>query len=90
LEKSTALQKHVRIAYLDLGAVLTQQKEYAKAITALKRAEQLDPAQPDAPYRLGRVYRALGRAVEAEAEFEKVKKLHQELDAAVSVMMPEP
>ena len=56
LEKATRQRKDLRIAYLDLGAVLTQLKRNPEALTALQRAIALDSSQPDAHFRLGRLY----------------------------------
>jgi tetratricopeptide (TPR) repeat protein len=83
LEKSLQHKNDLRIAYFDLGTVRMAQKNYPAALKALKRAVELDPTQPDAHYRLGRVYRALGKTAEAEAEFVATKSLHQKADAAV-------
>jgi predicted Zn-dependent protease len=83
LEKSLQHKNDLRIAYFDLGAVRMAQKNYPATIKALKRAIELDPTQPDAHYRLGRVYRALGKTAETEAEFAATKSLHQKADAAV-------
>ena len=40
-----------------------------------REAIRLDPSKPDAHYRLGRLWLALGRQQEAEAEFAEVKQL---------------
>jgi len=90
LEMSIQQKKDVRIAYLDLGAARMYQKQYLAALKALQRAVELDPTQPDAHYRLGRVYQALGNSAEAEREFTKTKTLHQKADAAVVLIRPTP
>jgi Tfp pilus assembly protein PilF len=46
-------------------------------VAALRRAVELDPAQPDAHYRLGRTYQAMGKAEESQKEFAKVRALHE-------------
>jgi Flp pilus assembly protein TadD len=63
-----------------LGAVLAQRQQYADAVTALQRAVELDPTQPDAHYRLGRVYGSMGNAVAAQKEFARVRELHEKAD----------
>ena len=88
LEKSLQRTKDLRIAYLDLGAVRTQQKQYPAAVKALQRAIALDPTEPDAHYRLGRVYQLTGKKAEAEQEFAKTRELHQKADAAVVIKVP--
>jgi tetratricopeptide (TPR) repeat protein len=62
------------------GSVLIQKKQYPEAIVALRRAVELDPAQPDAHYRLGRAYQAMGKAAESQKEFAKVRELHEKSD----------
>jgi Flp pilus assembly protein TadD len=70
-----------------LGTILTRQKQYGDAITALRRAVDLDPAQPDAHYRLGRVYQAMGNARRSEKEFARVRELHQKADESLASKM---
>jgi tetratricopeptide (TPR) repeat protein len=77
LKKAVELNHEIRIAYLDLGAILTEQKQYQEGITALERAEKLDASEPDAHFRLARAYQATGRAADAKREFAKVRELHQ-------------
>ena len=66
----------------------TQQKQYPAAVKALQRAVALDPTEPDAHYRLGRVYQLKGKKAEAEQEFAKTRELHQKADAAVVIKVP--
>ena len=58
LRKAVELRNDIRIAYLDMGAILTQQNHTQEAIAALQHAEGLDTSQPDAHLRLGRLYQA--------------------------------
>jgi tetratricopeptide (TPR) repeat protein len=88
LEKSVQQKSDLRIAYLDLGAVRMQQKQFPASLKALQRAVELDPTQPDAHYRLGRVYQALGSTRDAQREFAKTRTLHQKADAAVVLTKP--
>ena len=62
LTRAIAIRQDIRIAQLDLGVLLTQQKKYPEALAALRRAEQLDPEQPEVHFRLGRLYQAMGDA----------------------------
>ena len=39
--------------------------------------DDLDPTEPDAHYRLARIYMASGQKQKADAEFLKTKSLHQ-------------
>ena len=65
----------VRIAYLDLSTIYMKQNKRPQEIDALQHAIALDPAQPDAHYRLARAYQAIGKQAEARVEFAKSKEL---------------
>jgi tetratricopeptide (TPR) repeat protein len=90
LEKASRQRKDLRIAYLDLGAVLMELKRNPEALTALQRAVALDPSQPDAHFRLGRLYQVMGQNEKAAQEFAKVQQLHQKADEDVASKMPKP
>ena len=77
LRQAISLKQDIRIAYLDLGAAQAQLKNYPEAVKALNRAVELDPNQSDAHYRLANVYKSMGNASAAQAEFAKVRKLQQ-------------
>lgn len=80
LRKSIQLKSDIRIANIDLGVILAQQKQYADAAAALQDAIALDPAEPDAHYRLARVYREMGKVAESQKEFAKVRELKAKAD----------
>jgi tetratricopeptide (TPR) repeat protein len=88
LKKATELRNDIRVAYLDIGAILLEQKKYPEALDALLHAEKLDPAQPDAHYRLARLYRAVGNAAAAKREFAKVGELQEKTEELVPKMSP--
>ncbi len=90
LKKATELRNDIRVAYLDIGAILLEQKKYPDALDALLHAEKLDPAQPDAHYRLARLYRAVGNAAAAKREFAKVAELQEKTEELVPKMSPPP
>ena len=91
LNKAIHLRNDIRIAYLDIGAILSEQKRYQEALAALLRAEQLDPAQPDAHYRLARIYRAIGNVLAAQREFARVGELNEKAeDMAPKMSRPMP
>ena len=87
LKKAVQLRDDLRIAYIDMGAILAQQNHYQEAIAALQHAEKLDPSQPDAHLRLGRLYKATGNTVAAEKEFSKLRELHQKADDDIASKM---
>jgi Flp pilus assembly protein TadD len=70
-----------------MGAVLAQQKQYEDAVAALQHAVDLDPAEPNAHYRLGRTYQAMGRQENAKQEFAKVRELHDKADESLASKM---
>jgi tetratricopeptide (TPR) repeat protein len=88
LLKATQLRDDIRIAYLDIGAILADRQRYPEALTALLRAEKLDPTQADAHYRLARLYRAMGNAAAARREFAKVNELHDQAEEMAPKMAP--
>ncbi|MGH9743852.1 MAG: tetratricopeptide repeat protein, partial [Candidatus Acidiferrum sp.] len=57
------------------------------ALASLKRAVELDPEQPDAHYRLGRVYQAMGDRAAAQKQFTKVSELHTKAEEDVARKM---
>jgi predicted Zn-dependent protease len=57
-----------------------EQKHYDEAVTMLQRAVKLDGTQPDAHYRLARVYQAMGNTAEAKKAFAEVRELHRRAD----------
>jgi tetratricopeptide (TPR) repeat protein len=87
LNKAIQLRNDIRIAYLDTGVILMDQKRYSEALPALVHAEKLDPAQPDAHYRLARLYREMGNTGESQKEFAKVRELHEKADEDVTSKM---
>ena len=89
LNRAVHLRGDIRIAYLDLGIIYSQQKKYPEALAALQHAEKLDPAQPDAHYRLARLYRDMGHAETSQKEFAKFKAL-QEKAEDVGTKMSDP
>src|SRR5205814_8613489 len=91
LNNAIHLRNDIRIAYLDIGAILWEEKKYQEALVALQHAEKLDPAQPDAHYRLARLYRAMGNVVAAEREFARVSELQEKTeDMAPKMSSPVP
>ena len=87
LEQAVAIREDLRIAQLDRGVLLTQKKAYPEALTALKRAEQLDPGNPEVHYRLARLYQATGDVPMAQKEFAKVQQLHRKSEEDMADQM---
>jgi len=76
LNRAVGLREDIRIAQMDIGVILTQQKRYQEALYALQRAEKLDPEQPEVHYRLGRLLQAM--AIHNRTKrFARVQQLHK-------------
>jgi len=78
LQRALSFDANIRLANLDLGILFAARNDSDKAIRYFREAIRIDPASPDAHYRLGRLWSSLGRQQEAQAEFDKVKKLAAE------------
>lgn len=74
LKRALKADPNARLAHLDLGILLTG-TDPQNAATCFREAIRLDPARPDAHYRLGQLLLSMGREQEADAEFAKVKEL---------------
>ena len=78
LRQALALDANIRLAQLDLGIVLASRNDSDEAARCFREAIRIDPAKPDAHYRLGRLMSSLGRDQDAQTEFDKVKSLAAE------------
>jgi len=87
LTKAVALKSDIRIAHIDLGVLLLQDKRYKEAVSEFQKAIKLDPKQPDAHYRLAHAYQGLGQTAEADKEFQLVQQLHAERDTKLTPKM---
>jgi tetratricopeptide (TPR) repeat protein len=65
----------LQTAYVSLGNAYLQDKQYTQSETAFKKAEQLNPQDPVAPYTLGQQYLTQGKLSAALAQFQKAQKL---------------
>lgn len=77
LRRSIALRADDHLAFLDLGIIETENKQYGPAEQHLRRAVSLDPDEADAHYRLARLYQLTGLPAKAAGEFALVKRVHQ-------------
>ena len=72
--------------FFELGLLNYNDKDYASAAVALKRAVDLLPNYSNAKYFLGLSYDKLNRRVEALAQFEDIAKLNPENAEVVSII----
>ena len=72
LEQAIHLDPNLGVAYLQLGIVYADRKDYATAIDAYQKAVQVSPELEQAHYRLARAYERMGREEEAQKEIRPV------------------
>jgi tetratricopeptide (TPR) repeat protein len=78
LEKAVRLDPKLGLAYLQLGILYSEQKDFSKAISAYNEAIQATPDLEQAHYRLSQTYRQAGEADKARAELEIYQKISAE------------
>jgi Tfp pilus assembly protein PilF len=80
LKRAIGLQKEMRLAYFDLGCIYADRGESRPALEYFQHAVKIDPTQPDAHYRLARLYSRIGDKQKAAVEFAKTKELHRKTE----------
>jgi len=70
LRKAIALDPKFGDAYLELGLLQAEKREYAKAVESLQTAVKLTPLPDEAHLRLAQVYREMGDTQKARQESE--------------------
>ena len=70
LRTAIRLDPKYAAAFLQLGIVHSEQKNYPQAISDYQQAIRADPEMEEAHYRLAQVYRRMGDAAKAEAEIQ--------------------
>jgi tetratricopeptide (TPR) repeat protein len=66
--KAIEIDPHLGDAYLQLGILQAQRKDFAGAVTALQKAVEWTALPDEAHYRLAEVYRRMGEAEKARQE----------------------
>lgn len=72
---SSSTKLTLQTAYVSLGNAYLQNKQYSDSEKAFKKAEQLNPRDPVAPYTLGQQYLTQGNLTGALTQFQKTQKL---------------
>ncbi|MGD0154445.1 MAG: tetratricopeptide repeat protein [Terracidiphilus sp.] len=80
LEKAIQVNPGIELAHLDLGVIDADAGRQDDALRELAAAEKLAPNDVNVHWRLGRLYRAMGKREEAEAEFGKARNITQAAD----------
>jgi tetratricopeptide (TPR) repeat protein len=92
-KRALEIQPDDPAANLGMAKVLMSMNEPAEAVSHLEHALQLEPFDPAAHYRLGVLYRQLGRSEDSHrelAEFEKLKKMKSHLSDVYQQMRLQP
>lgn len=80
LAETIKLSPSLGLAHLDLGIVAMQDGHNEDALRELMAAEKIMPDDVNVHWRLGRLYRTMGKKDEAIAEFDKANDLTKQAD----------
>jgi tetratricopeptide (TPR) repeat protein len=86
-EKAIQMNAGMELAHLDLGILYANAGRQDDAVRELKTAVKLSPKDVNPHWRLARLYRAMGRKDEANAEFQKTSSLTKAADASIYSMI---
>jgi tetratricopeptide (TPR) repeat protein len=78
LKTAIKLDPHLGGAYLELGILYSQRKDYLAAISAFQKTIEVTPLPAEAHYRLGQVYGHMGEAEKAGKEIELFKQISEQ------------
>ena len=78
LQKAIKIDAHFGDAYLQLGILYSEQKEYPKAISAYEQAIENTPFPGQAHFRLAQVYRQTGEQQKAHKEIELYNQISKQ------------
>jgi len=83
LEKLVKSNPTLFTARLDLGIVYSEDGRKEDALRELKAAQALKPNDVSVHWRLGRLYKSMGKLVESKSEFDKASSLTKAADDAL-------
>lgn len=78
LQRAVQLDAKLGLAYLELGTIYSEQKDFPKAVSALQRAIEATPQLEQAHYRLAQLYRQAGETSKAHAELQPYEQISKE------------
>ena len=84
INRALSMCPNMTDARLDRARALVKLNRNAEAATDLEAAEKADPAEPSTHFMLAKVYRALGRVQDAQAEMQTFSKLEESAREAVA------
>jgi tetratricopeptide (TPR) repeat protein len=82
-KKAVGIEPGIALAHLDLGILDGDAGRMDDALRELTAAAKLAPEDVNVHWRLGRLYRVMGKKAEAQAEFDKASTLHKATDNAL-------
>ena len=83
LESVLRSDANMQMAHLDLGIIYADAGRNDEALKELKTAAQMAPDDVKVHWRLGRLYRAMGKKDESKAEFDKANSINRAADSAI-------
>jgi tetratricopeptide (TPR) repeat protein len=83
IEQALQIDPNMELLHLDLGILNSDAGHQEDALRELKVAAKLDPSDANVHWRLARLYKAMGKTAEANAEFEKTSSLHKAENATI-------
>jgi tetratricopeptide (TPR) repeat protein len=78
LKRAAEIDPQLGGAYLELGILYSERKDYTEAISAFYKAVEITPLPAEAHYRLGQVYARMGEAEKAGKEIELFKQISEQ------------
>jgi tetratricopeptide (TPR) repeat protein len=78
LQNAVHLDPKLGLAYLELGIIYSEQKDFPKAVSALQRAIEAIPSLEEAHYRLAQAYKQMGEIAKAHTELQLYEQISKE------------
>jgi Tfp pilus assembly protein PilF len=78
LEKAVHLDPKLGPAYLQIGILYSERRDFSSAIAAYRQAIEAAPRLEEAHYRLAQAYRQAGEAPNAQAELQLYTQISKE------------
>ena len=83
LEQAIHLDPKLGPAYLQLGVLYSERKDFSSAISAYQQAIEATPGLEEAHYRLAQAYRQAGETSKAQAELQRYTQISKEKEEEI-------
>jgi tetratricopeptide (TPR) repeat protein len=83
LQKSVSLDPKLGLAYLQLGILFSDRKDFSQAISAYQKAVAASPGLEEAHYRLAQAYRRTGEKLKAQEELQLYQQISKKKEEEV-------